>query len=1151
VDEQHKAPANSLAVAREVDALCDRFEAALGRGERPKLDDWLPPDGPARLAALVELVRVELEHRLRAGELVRADEYFERYPELQDVATLAVRLLTAEREGRRDFTVRPPQGGEPAVPAGDASATVGWPGPDDAGPGTAVADGDVLRAAQPRSAAPAPAHVPGYTVLGVLGRGAMGVVYKAYHLALKRDVALKMILAGGHAGPEELTRFRAEAESLARLRHANIVQVYEIGEHEGKPYFALEYLEDGSLAARLNGTPLGPTEGARLVETLARAMHAAHQRQIVHRDLKPSNVLLTADGTPKIADFGLAKRLDEAGQTQTGAVLGTPSYMAPEQAEGRSGAIGAAADVYALGAILYECLTGRPPFTAATTLETLAQVINDAPVPPRRLQSKTPRDLETICLKCLEKQPSSRYASAAALADDLRRFLAHEPIQARPSGIVGRAWKWARRRPAVAGLIAAVAAASALGAVGVAWQYGEAVAGRVAAEKEQRKATEALDRFEQSRADALLRPIGHSWSGSDAYEMGTVWEITTLPEEQERVRLLFIDRAVQRPGTAEQLGRRAQICVHAAVGLDRGRRAQVLKLLTSRLRDKGVDQQIRVAAALAAAELAHPDGECAANAAQVIIEAMNEFGPDPPNLRRSISLAWALNEIAPRLDEEAADAAGQRILQTMLHGNPDAFSSMTWSMAAVAPRMSEAEARKAAAEAALYILEAMSKRDKGPVVRADKGPTLPELRRGLECVGRRLDQAAASALAKRIMEILPRSDDPREVAEALEFIGAKLNKAAATAAVQRILREMGETTQQQIDAVPESEVLLAFAKSLAVIAPQMDEGEARQAAVAAGQRILEAMERADDNDGLATLGLALGAISPRMGETEGRQATAKAAQRILRELEGKPALYVPSRLSEALAAVARMDEGAARRAAVAVAQRIQKKEFQRSDLGKDGKALQMVAPWLSEEAASEAAQWILKALDRQTWSQHDLANLYPLAKALGTLSLRLEKAEARRTTATAAKRFLQLLENDFWSVERDTILGALAAVSLGLDEGEARQVANWILDAVGRGNGGVFMYDGEERALQDVVSVLTWQEMVELLKHPACVGNARKEVLGQLGRRLNHRFDNVWELVDWLADNAPDVDALSPPREWPHLPEPSRWDEFEVKALGR
>src|SRR5262245_39305595 len=240
-----------------------------------------------------------------------------------------------------------------------------------------------------------------------------------------------MVLAGASASPHDLARFRSEAEAVAQLAHPNIVQIYEIGEQNGCPYLALEYIGGGSLAQQLDGTPVAAKQAAELVMSLARAVHHAHQRGIVHRDLKPANVLLLADGTPKIADFGLAKRADaDYTHTQTGAILGSPSYMAPEQASGAIHKIGPATDVYALGVILYELLTGRPPFKGASLMETIEQVREHDPAPPRSLQPKIPRELEIICLKCLEKQPLRRYESAAALAKDLQAFLHGDPITA-------------------------------------------------------------------------------------------------------------------------------------------------------------------------------------------------------------------------------------------------------------------------------------------------------------------------------------------------------------------------------------------------------------------------------------------------------------------------------------------------------------------------------------------------------------------------------------------------------------------------------------------------------------------------------------------------------------------------------------------------
>jgi tetratricopeptide (TPR) repeat protein len=306
--------------------------------------------------------------------------------------------------------------------------------------------------------------VPGYEITGELGRGGMGVVYQARHVRLNRLCAIKMILAGAHAGPDDLARFVTEAEAIARLQHPSIVQIRHIGDADGLPFLELEYLAGGSLEKQIDGAPWPTTRAAQLAEQVALGIAEAHRQGIVHRDLKPSNVLLAADGTPKVSDFGLAKMLDsQSALTRSESVMGSPSYMAPEQAKGHSKEVGAAVDVYAVGAILYELLTGRPPFRGTTAIETLEQVKTAEPVPPSRLVPGMPRDIETICLKCLQKEPGNRYGDAALLAADLERFREGRAILARPIGTAERAWRWCRRNRWIAAMTGIAVTAASVG----------------------------------------------------------------------------------------------------------------------------------------------------------------------------------------------------------------------------------------------------------------------------------------------------------------------------------------------------------------------------------------------------------------------------------------------------------------------------------------------------------------------------------------------------------------------------------------------------------------------------------------------------------------------------------------------------------------
>ncbi len=415
--------------ARRVDHVCNQFEHAWHKNPPPRIEDFLgEASGEERLALLRELVLLDVDYRRQRGEMPCVDDYVSRFPEL--TPDWLADALTAQQA--------------------------------DADPGATV-DGEATTVVPPDLCG---RSVGDYELIAEIARGGMGVVYKARQKSLPRIVALKMILTGQLASASAVQRFRNEAENAASLDHPSIVPIYEVGTHDGQPYFSMKLIDGGHLGQRLHDFTGNPKAAARLIGTVARAVHYAHQRGILHRDLKPANILLDAEAQPHVTDFGLAKRVQgDSNQTQTGAIVGTPSYMSPEQARAEK-VLTTAADVYALGAILYELLVGRPPFKAETSLKTLAQVAGEEPIPPRRLCATTPRDLEIVCLKCLRKDPGERYTNADKLAEDLEHFLAGEPIQARDVSAWERGWRWCRRKPLVVGLTA-VSVVALLAIVGV------------------------------------------------------------------------------------------------------------------------------------------------------------------------------------------------------------------------------------------------------------------------------------------------------------------------------------------------------------------------------------------------------------------------------------------------------------------------------------------------------------------------------------------------------------------------------------------------------------------------------------------------------------------------------------------------------------
>jgi WD40 repeat protein len=465
---------------RQIDAVCRRFESDYRAGKSPAIADYLGEVPEAGCLALRSEL-IGLEHELRQSDETNARPDSGSIADAPTIAPASLPTATVPGLGN-------PSAHEEATvpPRGAATVDLGSfaPPPDSLEPARVRYFGD-------------------YEIESELARGGMGVVFRARQISLNRPVALKMILAGQLANETDVKRFYTEAEAAANLDHPGIVPIYEVGQHEGQHYFSMGFIEGQSLSQHLSGGPLATRRAGALLVAVAEAIDYAHQCGVIHRDLKPSNILLDPKGNPRVTDFGLAKRMQgDSGLTGSGQIMGTPSYMPPEQAGCTRAAVGPAADVYALGATLYCAITGRPPFEAATAMDTVLQVLSDEPVPPRRLDPSIPRDLETICLKCLEKRADERYASAAAFAADLRRFLTGEPIAARPVTPLERLAKWARRKPTLAAAYTFGLLAMLLGGLGGAamWQWRIAEGARDAAKSAQVEAE-----WQRDRADAARR----------------------------------------------------------------------------------------------------------------------------------------------------------------------------------------------------------------------------------------------------------------------------------------------------------------------------------------------------------------------------------------------------------------------------------------------------------------------------------------------------------------------------------------------------------------------------------------------------------------------------------------------------------------------